>query len=367
MSEIKTISIEKTNSRLDYIDVAKAIGVYLSILGHLVIFNWKTFRFIFSFHMPLFFVIAGFVWGNRKELPDFKHFFTKQVKHYIIPFLIVFLLSIIQCILFPEFGYNKSRLFSDLTIIDLYEGHIRFSFFGASWFLLCMFWSQILVYCLMLIKKHNHLFYYLSLVLIAVLAVFSKDVFLIIPKFQRLPLKIDSALMATVFIIVGYYFSKLYNKFILQKDNKFKALIVVFLFVLDLAIVYFVSFKGNTYVNLCDIEYALPERYLIGSIAGSLMVINISFLLKKAKFLCFIGKNTLIIFLSHEFVYLNLIYLFNKVFNLSLAGQGMKLDFLCLLISFLTLGVCLIFVFIYSMVSKMILKYCKSNLKSKNA
>ncbi len=346
MREKGIIKSEESGLRLDYIDVSKAIGVYLTILGHLVIFNWKAFRFIFSFHMPLFFIIAGFIWYNRKDLPNFKKFLKNQVKHYIIPFCIVFLLSIIQCILFPEFGYNTYRLFSNLTITDLYEGHMRFSFFGASWFLLCMFWSQLIVYGLMLLKKHNKIIFYFSLPLLLALAVFSPDIFIIIPKFQRLPLKIDSALMASVFIIAGFYFAKIYEKYILIRDKTVRTLIILILFIFDFLRVYFVSFKGNTYVNLCDIEYALPESYLIGSIFGSLMVINLAFFLRKIYFFRFIGKNTLVIFLSHEFVYLNLIYFINKIFHLSLEPQGMKLDYICLIISFITLFICLLLVLI---------------------
>jgi len=43
--------------RYGFLDVAKAIGIYLVILGHMVIFNWKEFRFIFAFHMPLFLLL----------------------------------------------------------------------------------------------------------------------------------------------------------------------------------------------------------------------------------------------------------------------------------------------------------------------
>ena len=79
--------------RLDYLDVSKAIGIYLVILGHLVLLNWRTFRFIFAFHMPLFFIIAGFLWGIKKELPSFTNFIRKNIRHYIFPYIIVFLLS----------------------------------------------------------------------------------------------------------------------------------------------------------------------------------------------------------------------------------------------------------------------------------
>lgn len=50
--------------RLDYIDAAKAIAIILVIIGHS---NWlsaipRVGRMIYSFHMPLFFIISGFFW-----------------------------------------------------------------------------------------------------------------------------------------------------------------------------------------------------------------------------------------------------------------------------------------------------------------
>ena len=50
--------------RLDYIDAAKAIAIILVIIGHS---NWlsaipRVGGMIYSFHMPLFFIISGFFW-----------------------------------------------------------------------------------------------------------------------------------------------------------------------------------------------------------------------------------------------------------------------------------------------------------------
>lgn len=42
-------------NRLYYIDVIKVLGIYLVILGHLPLTNIIFTKFIFSFHMPLFF------------------------------------------------------------------------------------------------------------------------------------------------------------------------------------------------------------------------------------------------------------------------------------------------------------------------
>lgn len=52
--------------RLDYIDAAKAIAIILVIIGHCY---WvgavpRLRNIIYSFHMPLFFVVSGFSLSN---------------------------------------------------------------------------------------------------------------------------------------------------------------------------------------------------------------------------------------------------------------------------------------------------------------
>lgn len=41
--------------RLDYLDMAKGIGIFLVILGHIEYIQEDTLKWISSFHMPLFF------------------------------------------------------------------------------------------------------------------------------------------------------------------------------------------------------------------------------------------------------------------------------------------------------------------------
>ena len=43
-------------NRVGWIDVAKGIAIVLVIIGHTVQFGGGTRNFIFSFHMPLFFL-----------------------------------------------------------------------------------------------------------------------------------------------------------------------------------------------------------------------------------------------------------------------------------------------------------------------
>ena len=46
-------------SRMDYIDLYRAFGIILMVMGHIG-FGGKFDKFIHAFHMPMFFFISGF-------------------------------------------------------------------------------------------------------------------------------------------------------------------------------------------------------------------------------------------------------------------------------------------------------------------
>lgn len=55
--------ILKNSMRLVWLDQLKAISMYIVILGHSLL-KFKKYglcKFIYSFHMPLFFMISGFI------------------------------------------------------------------------------------------------------------------------------------------------------------------------------------------------------------------------------------------------------------------------------------------------------------------
>lgn len=48
----------KKEKRIDYIDIAKGIGIILVVIGHCINGHSIAGRYISSFHMPLFFFIS---------------------------------------------------------------------------------------------------------------------------------------------------------------------------------------------------------------------------------------------------------------------------------------------------------------------
>lgn len=47
--------------RVDYIDIFRGIGILLMVMGHTNSFGGYFNKFIHAFHVPMFFVIAGWL------------------------------------------------------------------------------------------------------------------------------------------------------------------------------------------------------------------------------------------------------------------------------------------------------------------
>ena len=81
------------NIRIDWIDLTKGIAIFLMVCGHtsipLSISNW-----IWSFHMPLFFIISGILF-NATKYPNFNLFIKKRGKTLIIPYIIFSLITLL--------------------------------------------------------------------------------------------------------------------------------------------------------------------------------------------------------------------------------------------------------------------------------
>lgn len=114
--------MEKTK-RLEEIDILKGIGIILVVLGHCISGVWDTqfyssnwiFKFCYSFHMPLFMTISGFLSGLKTSSKIDGSWIKRKFKRLMIPYIIW---VIIKAILANGFNFNSYFvwLVSDLHI-----------------------------------------------------------------------------------------------------------------------------------------------------------------------------------------------------------------------------------------------------------
>ena len=134
--------MEKKSKRVDTFVIMKFFGIMMVIIGHMTHYFEHV---IFSFHMPLFFIIAGYFYHSK----GIKESFAKDVKHLIYPYVLTALaivLTYLSCSVVIENVDIKYWL-----IAMVYgSGSVNHSSLllskvppiGAIWFLLALFWCK---------------------------------------------------------------------------------------------------------------------------------------------------------------------------------------------------------------------------------
>ncbi len=132
------------SQRINWIDCWKGVAIVTVVAGD-IFSDLKVAKYIYWFHMPLFFFISGYLY---KEKYDYLPFLKKKFFNLIVPyisFLILFSLPNLAAYI-QEFWQNQQSdsLYQLALFIfkQLYGGQILTGKFDIFWFVTCLFFTQ---------------------------------------------------------------------------------------------------------------------------------------------------------------------------------------------------------------------------------
>ena len=266
---------KNTNKRIAWLDQLKGFGIILMVYGH----NFPVLEeYIYSFHMPLFFIIAGIFHPKNITVSTIK----KRVRKILLPyFLWSFILFGFWLFIGRKFGESANL---DLSItknfigIFFAQGDINYMNWGIPmWFLPTIFLTFLLFGLILKIK--NKFLQYSVLVTSIVFG-------FLIANFSKMYLlwSLDVALVSLFFYSFGFY-----AKDIIKSNKKKSVLSLLILGVIHLAVSLFLLQKIDMYRS----TYGNEILFLLNSLVGFLFWGSLfkNFLL--LKFLVFLGKNTI--------------------------------------------------------------------------
>lgn len=171
---------ETAKKELDWIKWLQAIGIVLVVLGHSLpedILKNNSFviilirNFIYSFHMPLFFTISGFLFCYSTSSKNRSYFqlIKNKAEKLLVPYVLLGLLAYIPHYLLSKFA-NRKMLLTPLEIIYsfLYPHLHSIRFF---WFLPVLFIFFLVSPALMIFLK-NKKYSILGIYFLIILSVF---------------------------------------------------------------------------------------------------------------------------------------------------------------------------------------------------
>ena len=183
------------------IDIMKGFGISLVVLGHVwhsPIFLQKV---IYAFHMPLFFIISGYLFNEVKcrRMPA-KDFISGRVRRLYIPAVVIGFTCAIPSLLFNQ--TDSMSEFSERSLgVILGTPTIEFNFNCTPiWFLSCLLCVEVIYFALC---KSN--FRYRSC---AVLLLFSLGIIISREYSFFFPLNAQVALCSLIFFYFGVLLRK---------------------------------------------------------------------------------------------------------------------------------------------------------------
>lgn len=313
--------IAHKSKRLPWLDMAKAYGIFLVYYGHFVekiagfegfaveTAAYQQYKCIYAFHMPLFFILSGFVYKHKEQ--PLRSFLYQKVLTRIVPAIFFNILAI--GIYFLDHVARGSNGFAEryslpAILVDVLTGYPFGNF--LTWFLFCLFTVELLNYLIYPLIKDN-------LWKSAGLVIFT----LLVGYYLALNQGINSYLplrgLHTWYLhesLIGLSFYQF--GFILKQSNivswfeqplpKYVGLGVT----LVATVATFNLNQGpfldpRDMVALALTSYGNLFLFSVTAITGSLFIILLSLSLPSFKGVAFIGKNTLIL-LGMNFLYMDI-------------------------------------------------------------
>jgi len=281
--------------RLDYLDVAKGIAIFLVVMGHAALaFDtpyWR--RAIYSFHMPLFFLVSGVVIGRAKD--GWGPFLKKNVLTLLVPYLI-------WSLVFLPFKFESLTwvLYGSWAALD------RIGTNTALWFLPALFCARVMLEGTMrLVEKVG--IPRLFAVLLAAVAAFAVGWSLPRPAIGY-PLGLNSGFIALGFLLLGSSARDL-----LSAVNRLGRFALTALVLISLALfVYGTALRPGeqTLVGMFSFQYGNLFWFFWNSLSGCLATLALSSILAKIPetegvlgkvrhFTVWLGRNTIGVYLLH--------------------------------------------------------------------
>lgn len=300
MSSDDGLKTNNNKQRIPELDVLKGVGIFLMVFDHV---GWGELchTYIQSFHMPLFFIVSGFLFKKRKC----KEEIYKRIKNLLIPYYSFGLVYLILSIMVYK---NVEQFIKGVRAVFIYPTDIDcMPFAPALWFFPRMFIVDVLYnYISNLIGNRKYKIVIILLISCPVIC------FSIICD-NMLPFAIEPVAVGLIFFMIGDLIKNNENE-LLRYAQKIPAIIMASILHLTLSIV-------NQSCDMRSARYHNIILYFIDSILGTFVFFCI------ASEICKIGKTArdIFAFLSRNaIVYICMNQILISAFNKGLYMLSMK-------------------------------------------
>lgn len=281
------------------LDAMKGLGIIAVILGHLQPYG---VQFIFSFHMPLFFISGGYLYKPKPVSQSVRN----DAKRLLIPYCVtavVVCFLIWKCYYFFSLSGLKTVAMGfvwangSINHTSLYFSNVEMV--GAIWFLFAMFWTRVIFNALY--TKFNN-----STVVGLCCIVLSAGAIILDRKVINLPFAILPGISALMFYWAGHK---------IKDIGGFKN---VPKWIVGCGVILWICSFTTSNMSMVQCKYEMPVFNILGGIGASIIIYLIINKLKRGGYLSYLGSISILILCLHD------IDLFNPIRYKMNCGFGFK-------------------------------------------
>lgn len=288
---MKTEELVSRPDREGWIDALRGFAIILVIIGHASRGNELVKEMIFGFHMPVFFILSGYLFRPEKYANVYD-LAKKKFKTYIIPFIALGLVNLIinaasESMTKSGGEWIRSTAMRLLWLIYSWGSASKMPNCSPLWFLPCLFLSSVFFYLFWTcggfeqraLKKMK------IALLCGAVCVFSAF-YCAVKDVKHLPWNVDTAVIGAVLMLFG---------FMCGRENvveRFPAELTYPLMIIGLGVIY-----KNQGINMNSSNYNNIVLFFVGACATSLALLALfrHTPAGKSRLLQFYGKGTIIV------------------------------------------------------------------------
>lgn len=325
-------------SYMQWVDYAKAVGIFAIVLSH-ALEECAVQKYLYTFHVPLFFFLSGAVFRVREE--HMGTFLLRKAKRILRPYMLVAFISLL--VLFALRGYLPDSFLERQNIgsfpeecVKILQGYCSAN--APLWFLPCLFivesfaWIQLRIVG----SLRNRGSALLVLCGFAAVSVGWLVMNSYVLDFHMLPWKLETAIHMMAFFWFGSIYAQTVDIQCRGKKNVavYAVLSIVLITVgmlagnLNIQIKYLAGYYGNVLV------------YLFSACCGILGISILCMLLKRCRVIQYVGRHSLEIMVMHKFpvLFFQTVFPYTKTWMADTSAVGV---IICAVVSAVSIAMCL--------------------------
>lgn len=344
-----------SKKRIRWIDNARAVAMFLVFFGHLGDSWFPALKpihdAIYTFHMPLFFVLSGLFF---KPAIEFVSLLAKRARTLLIPYYVFSVLALITPavkLLKPSL-YTSAGKSADTNPLQTIVSIIFAQGNAGLWFLWSLFVASLALWITIKATRGN----VFALSMMLALYIVIDFVFKSIPPAAQLPFQIGKLFESTAYVGLGYLLAKLCNAYSWDHVKQASELLLT---VVSFA-VFLLFFGISTNIAMSNVLIQCLLSFLT-TIAGIASSICFSLLIPNIHVISVVGKDSLVFYALNDVSLKVTKLLFFSILHLPVRTANLFIE---LILGVITVAVAMVISYICNAFIQRHMRWCIGDFSS---